>query len=164
MALASQGYELAVTLVGAGVKTSTLRYDLTAADWATATTDAATIIAALNGMTDAVVKKYSLGEKFVEDSLSPPAGVDIADRVILRGYIDGSLEKKCQVMVPGISATSGILVAQTGENKNVVDITDPLVTTYWALFDNTGEATLSDGESAGTLLGGSRRTVASDDP
>lgn len=150
MALTSAGYRLSITLQGASMKTATLQVALRSATFAAATTDAATFIDALNLVTSAVIVRYSLAERFIEDTLVPPATVDLTDVMVLTGLIDGELGKAASVRVPGFSraAQSAQLLSTTGLNASKIDTSIASIQNYWDLFASTGVAFISDGEDA----------------
>lgn len=157
MALSSQGFVLTVTLVDNGGNTSNLTFNLTAATFTDAGTDAATILAALANVTDAVVKAYNVGERFKEDALSlPGTGVQVENTAVLSALITGEVDKWARIVIP--APKPAIFVGLSGAAANQVDPTDTEVQAYVALYDATGEATVSDGEtvqapSASTLKG-----------
>jgi hypothetical protein len=158
MALASDGFELTVVLQGSSKRTATMRFPLDSADFAAATTLASSIMTALLGITNAKIKRYHLAEKFSDNAFTLPLGVQITDQIVLSGDINGEPDKSCQVRIPGISrtaaATAGILLAETGANANIVDLSETLVTNFWAFYQTGGGVTISDGEVANQLLAG----------
>ena len=155
MALVSDGYELSVTLKDNGNNRSDKRYYLTSADFAEATTDAATIIAALNAVTDAHISGYRLAQKFIEDAYSAPGGgVQVENVAEVVGLISGESDKYARFEIPAPEA--GVFVAASGKGSNIVDLGDTALLAYAALFQTGGEATLSDGEVLGALTSGKR--------
>jgi hypothetical protein len=158
MALTSEGFELVVVLQGSSKATSTFRGKLSSADYATAVTDANSVLTALLGMTDAKIKRYTIAERFTEDAFTAPLGVQVTDQIVLSGDIDGEPDKSCQVRIPGVArsaaAVDGRLLAETGANANIVDLSESLVTTFWALYQTGGPLLISDGEKANSLLAG----------
>lgn len=166
MALTSQGFVLTVTLVDNGGNVSNLSYALTSANFTEAGTDSATILAALAGVTDAVVKAYNVGERFKESALTlPGTGIQVENTAVLSALITGEVDKWARIVIP--APKPAIFVGLSGAAANQIDPTDTEVQAYVSLFDATGEATISDGEtvqapSASTLNGkrvhrGSRR-------
>jgi hypothetical protein len=155
MALVSDGYELSVNLKDNGSNVSTKRYYLTSATFAEAVTDTATILAALNAVTDAHISGYRLAEKYIEDAYSAPgSGVNVENIAEVVGLISGESDKYARFEIPAPEA--GIFVAASGKGANTVDIGDANVLAYAALFQTDGECTLSDGEVLGTLTAGKR--------
>lgn len=142
MALASQGFFLTVDLVDQGGNKSTLRYDLVAADFATAETDAATIIAALNAVTTALIYAYRLGEKYVEDTLAFGAGeIENIGLVTAKLVTPG---KTVNVKIPAPEDT--LFVGASGPDYNEMDPNEALTQAYLAIWENPGQAVISDGE------------------
>jgi hypothetical protein len=147
MSLASIGYFANVVVVDSGGNKSTLRYKLTeAAVPADAIADAATIVAALNAVTDGVVLSYTVGEAFEEDSSFFAAeGVQVENVALITAKIDNAELKYTTLKIP--APNIGIFVAATGPNSNVVDAADSTLQTYLACFATSGIATVSDGEA-----------------
>lgn len=165
MALASVGWYLSVVLADNGGNKSTLRYDLTAADAATAATDASTIMTELGPVTDAAIVGYSLGERFEEDTTFYGSG-EIENIASISARIDSADQKWATIKIPAPAA--GIFKAASGPDYNLVDVADADLVAYLNLFATGNEALLSDGEAlvspgtAGNVTGkrihrGSRR-------
>lgn len=166
MALVTAGFRLTVSLADTSGSISTLTYDLTSADFLTATTDAATVLAALNNVTDSVVSSYSIAEVFEESALTLPAGAENAIKASLSLYLDGAGQKRANVKIP--APVDGIFTTATGPGYNIVDGADALVTAYIDLYQVTGGvATISDGEQVrdtDPFAGGKRISRASQNP
>lgn len=156
MALVESGYSLNVSLVDNGANVTVKTFDLDAADMAEATTQTATVLAEIAKVSDAVVKGYSIAQRFVEDALVLPAGgVQIENQASIVASLYGNPSKFVALYIPAPKST--IFVAQSGKAANTVDITDPDVISYAGLFANTGGiAYISDGERIGALIGGKR--------
>lgn len=155
MGLVSNGWWLRCSLVDNGANVTTKRYELTAADAATAATDVAAIIAALNAVTDAVMVSYSYGEEFVEESVSyPAAGIENENKASITCLLDTGGGKKANFKIP--APVIGLFVASTGSSANIVDIEDADLVTYAALFEAGNEAFISDGETLDVMLKGKR--------
>lgn len=144
MALVSDGFSLTVQLKDTGDNSTTRTYELTAATAAAAATDAATIMADLDALTNAVIVGYTIGERFVEDALTLPTSAEVENCAEISAYIVGSPTKTATVNIP--APVPGIFVGTSGKNFNIVDTSDTLVQNFLAHFGNAGEATLSDGE------------------
>jgi hypothetical protein len=148
MSLVSKGYFLTVTLVDAsGENKATLRYPVVAEDFTELQTNAATILAALNPVTDAVIVAYSLGEKFGEDaSFVAAEGVEIENVAVISTRIYSPQEKWATIKIP--APNIGIFEGATGTGRNRVDNQDADLLTYLNLWTvTTGICTLSDGET-----------------
>lgn len=155
-------FELRVELVDNSGKSTTKTYELQSADAATAATDSAAIIAALNAVTEAVIKSYSIAHMFVENALVLPAsGVENENQALLNIRLASDPTKYATHAIP--AADPGIFVAASGAGANVVDTGDAALNTYVALFTSTNEAYISDGELADGALdfSGKRRHVKS---
>src|SRR5688572_26853416 len=129
MALVSSGFVLRVVLIDNGANQVTREYDLVAADMAAAETATTAILAALDAVTDAVIKSYTVGEQYVEDALTLPAsGVQVENiaEVVLQ-IVDDPL-KKAVISIP--APVAGIFVATSGTGANIVDVNDAALITY----------------------------------
>jgi len=140
---------LSATLAGSAGKPVTLNYHMTAADYTTAAADRTIILAALDAVTDGVILKHRLSEVTDVTSTLPETYVDVAIVGTLSGKINGT-NKACVVSFP--APADAMRLELTGDGYNELDISDAAILAYWALFDVTGEATISDGESTGSLL------------
>lgn len=155
MALTSVGFFLSVQLVDGGDNTSVLRYELTAADYATAVTDTAIILAALQAITDAVVRKYSINHVYGEAAFSfPAATVQVENKASITVLLEGNDNKKANIKIP--APVIGLFVDATGGGSNVVDLSDADLVTYFTLFTTGNECLLSDGEVADSMVSGKR--------
>jgi hypothetical protein len=160
MALVSDGFKLNVNLVDKGANITSRQYELLAADAATALTQSTAIIAALNAVTDAVVVGYGFGENFVEDNLVYPLTAEIENQAFFSAKIVGAPNKSATLSVP--APIEAIFTSAFGPGNNIVDMSNALVLTYLQLFDNTGPATISDGEQlVVSSASGKRRHVKS---
>lgn len=144
MPLVTTGFKLSVILVDTGGNTSTKVFDLQAATYAAAVTDAATIIAALNPITTAAIRSYSIAEKFEEDAFTFPTAAEIENQAEIVVRL-ATMNKYATIYVP--SPIASIFVSPNGDGYNIVDGTDALVAAYLALFNAGAEAYLSDGET-----------------
>lgn len=146
MALVSRGYFLSVTVADQGNNKATLRYDLTSADMTEALADSLTVITALNGVTDSVVKGYSVGEKYEEDAfVYPGTGIQIENQALITAKIDVDGDKYTNVRIP--APPDAIFMGASGDLYNQVNPNNAALGTYLGLFvDTTGVAQISDGE------------------
>lgn len=160
MALVSDGYMLTVTLVDSGTNIAVKNYELTAATFAAAQTDAADILTRLNAVTDAFVKGYSISERFIENTPGLPLDAEIEDRASIVLQLGSSPFKKAVHEIP--APVIGLFKAATGVDRNNIDLADVDLLAYLATFISGGEATLSDGEFIeATPISGKRIHVAS---
>lgn len=144
MALVADGFSLNIQFTDTGGNTTTRTYDLTAADAATAATDAAAIRAAVDAITDAVISGYSIAERYVENALVYPANAEVEKIAQFTGKIIGRPNVSAVVTVPAPSPA--IFVSPTGPGYNQVNVGAAAVQTFLQLFDGGGEALVSDGE------------------
>lgn len=115
------------------------------ADFAAFTTASTALITLLEALTDAVVAGYQQEVVYVEDNLVLPAsGVENENQAFFSGKIDGDPTDSATQSIP--AADPDIFIALSGPGANVVDIGDPAVTAWLALFDGTPGWTVSDGE------------------
>lgn len=155
MALVSGGFWLSVTLRDNGGNDTTRTYQLTSADDAASITDSNTIIAALNAVTDAVIVSWFSYERMIEDAFAYPAsGVEIENLALLDFDIVDHPEKSATATIPAPSPA--IFVSTSGAGANIVNTANAAVIAYAALFQTGGEALISDGEVAQTLVAGRR--------
>jgi len=157
MAFVTSGFFLSVTLMDYGENETHKRWKMTAATAATAVTDAATVIAALEAVSDAEVTGYVIEQAYVEDAFALPSTVNPVSVVAsITALIDGAGSKKANVSIP--APNIGIFQSATGDGADVVDGSDASLLAYLALFQDTGELLVSDGETLGDFLKGIRVT------
>lgn len=155
MALVSTGYILTVTVIDNGRNRSTLRYQLRSADFATAVTDSATILAALQDVTQAEITGYQISELFREDAVILPGyGIHVEDKASVTCQLTTGGGKKANFKIP--APVSGIFQATQDQGANIVDVTDSLLVAYGNIFKSTGQAYISDGEDLDLLISGKR--------
>lgn len=160
MALVTAGFELSVTVVDQGNTPSVLTYDLRGADAATAATQTATVLAALDPRTKSAIAGYRLTEVFVEDALTLPTdGANNAEKASVSVLLSGAGKKLANVKIP--APADSLFAAATGRGYNTV--LESAITPYLDLYKVTGGvANLSDGEQASdtnTFDGGSRTST-----
>lgn len=161
MAWVSQGFILDVRQVDAGANENRKTYNLTAATNAEALTESLEILVALEEVSALSSKTYTIREVFVNDAFAlPAAGVQGEAKAVIVGRNSADASKLHRVEISG--PEDDVFLATQGELANVVDLTHQHVKDYWNLFDGTGQATLSDGESVETdgLTKGYRRTAS----
>jgi len=147
-------FYLGVTLVDNGNNQTTKTYDLQGADLTEATANAGTILTALAAVTDATIKGYVIGQRFTNDAFTFPAsGVHIEDLALISLGITNDPTKAATITIPAPKST--LFSATSGEGANNF-LNSGAGQTYWQLFDATGEAYLSDGETAEVFFSGKR--------
>lgn len=153
MALVSTGWVLWVNLLGRSGRPSSKFYNLTSADAAAASTDAAAILAALAAVSGGVVAAYRVYENFEENALSiAAAAVNESEVATMSCFIEDQGDKKADYGIP--MPLDAIRVATVGANRRRINTANAAVLAYHALFQTGGEATISDGETAGGLIDG----------
>lgn len=155
-------FELMVQIADNSGKTTKKTFELQSADAAAAATDAAAILAALNGVTAGVVKSYSINHVFIENALVLPAsGVENENQALLSIRLASDPTKYGGFSIP--AADPAIFVAASGAGANTVNTGNAQVNALVGLFTTGNEAYLSDGEVADSSLdfSGKRRHVAS---
>jgi hypothetical protein len=137
-------FELSVKMVDDYQRNMSKRFELTAADYATAQTDIATIIAALNAVTDAGVVSYILSEKTAVGD-SPTAGANRDEGVTLSVLLQDTEKGSIKIPAPVKTALDA--------NGNL-DITDAAWVAFVNLYGSGNEALLSDGDHVIQFLAG----------
>lgn len=146
MALTDSGFKLSVVLVDNGGNKATKTYDLIATTFTEAQTATTAILAALAGVTDAVVKSYFVGQSFKESALVlPGTGVQVENTAKITALIAGEVDKYATINIP--AAKPAIFTGLSGKAANIVDPANIALGTYLDLAAE-GEAsyTVSDGE------------------
>lgn len=145
------GFFVALSLLDGQGDTSIVRYGLTSADYATAQTDVAAVIAAINLLSDSIVVSYSLQQVYDENAIVPVAGAENAIKALMSFQLENR-PAKANLSVP--SPKASIFQATTGPDAKIVDLTNAGVVAFEALFLTGGNCYLSDGETADDLLKG----------
>jgi hypothetical protein len=160
MALAQVSFRTQVSLMDGGGQITTRSYEMVAALYADAITDAAALVAALDAITDATIVGYQIQTVFADDAISgfPAATVQNENQALLIFQLEGVPLHRASLSIP--APTIGIFAGATGPNSNIVDTTDADVLAFRALFLAANDQFyLSDGEQALLLEGGHRRHV-----
>jgi len=150
------GYFLTMTVQDRNLDTSTLTYELRAADEAAALTAVATIIAAFDAVSQAVVIGYNVQKRFWNDSIGIPTAGEVQVKARVSYQLKDSPEKET-FDIPAPKET--IFYALTGKLNKVLDVADDDVIAYADLFRSAGVAFISDGESLEYLLEGRKVTA-----
>lgn len=161
MAWVAGGFVLNVRLVDSGANEVRKSYKLTSADAAAAATDALAVINALEAVSALGTKTYAINQIFINDAFAlPAAGVQAEAKAVLVMTDSVDPAKTHITEIPG--PETDVFVTTTGTGANIVDVAHADVITYVNLYDATGEATISDGETIATggILRGYRRTAA----
>lgn len=138
---------MTINFVDTGANVTTKRFQMTAADYATAVTDAAAAIAEWESVTDAEIEAYTIQEVFTEDSPVLPAAVEIENQALITVGIVGEPLKSATLTIPAPSV--GIMTSTVGDGYNTVDVSDADFVAWLAMFSTGGLFLISDGEVAG---------------
>jgi hypothetical protein len=155
MALVSSGFNVTITLVDSGGNKSTLKFATNPAvvtDYATATTAATNLLADLQAITGALVGAYSINSTFRENNPILPADEEIEDKASMSFSMDNGKTGNLRVPAP----VPGIFQGTTTELRNQLDISNGLVTAYFANFQAGGEFLVSETNLGIELLRGKR--------
>jgi hypothetical protein len=146
MALAHMVYRTTVTLVDAGGNKSEMKFTMTSATMADALSDAQTIVAALNPLTDAVITGYAVSDVWEDSAVQFAAGgVQVEEIALISARIDTAQEKYAILRIP--APVAGLFQATTGKKSNVVLTTYAALITYLSLCSGaTPVFTVSEGE------------------
>lgn len=149
MALVSDGFYVYVSLVDSGANTSTLSYQLVAADAAAAALAAGTILTNVAAVTNAAIKGYTIVERYIENALAlPGAGVHVEDRASVVVQLASSPLKSSTIVIP--APEIDLFLTTQGDGSNIIDVSanNTDLRAYVAMFNDGGAgiATISDGE------------------
>lgn len=137
---------------------SRLEYSLRAATEPAATAAVATITAAFQAVSDAIVVKRHMSFRTVEDAFAYPVVGEVQTRArIVYQIVDEVTKETFDIPAP----KEAIFRALIGPQNKVVDIADLDVIAYANLFKTTGEAFISDGESLDFLINGRKASTKS---
>lgn len=145
-----------INMVDNGNDPSSKRFELNAADSAAATVVQTALLAAWNNVTDMkVVSYYTYQEEVSDVETLPASGVERENVALLDFDIRDKPNKSASLAIPG--AKPGIFVASSGSGAKIVDNADVAVIALRDLFiSDPPSVFISDGESAGILIGGKR--------
>lgn len=145
------GYFLTMTVQDRNLDTSTLTYELRAADEDEAITETATIISAFDGVSQAVVTGYHIQLRYWNDSIGTPSAGELQIKARVSFQLKDSPEKET-FDIPAPKET--IFYALTGTENKKVNVGSAAVIAYADLFRAAGVAFISDGESLELLIQG----------
>lgn len=161
MALVQQGFYLTIQMRDSGENKTSRTFEMTAADFATAETDAAAVLVQWNALTDAEIIGYTISARYVENAPAlPAAGIQVENTAEVIVNIEGSATKKAAFNIPAPTTAPppGVFLSATGVNSNVVDTAFAALTAFVANFASLGNNRLliSDGEHADGITKGFR--------
>jgi len=133
-----------VNLVDEQGNPAQLRFSLVGADHATALANMQTIIPLIDAVTDALIKSYSVAERYQEDTATVgSAGSEvenIAEVSVKLEQAAGEIERFHTYKIP--AASIGVFQDTTGSLKGQVDLADADVLALFDVFtDKTGYGT-----------------------
>lgn len=161
MAIQALGLFLSVTVIDNSNVKSVLKYKFATSTYATALTDAGTVIAALEAFTNLQVKGYAVETRFYDDAFTAGAG-NAKVKGVVSGVISGNPTKSADYTVP--DPVDAVLGTPGTRGYNVIDTANSIVSDYSALFQSGGKVKISDGEVLGNVTGGKRVTRGSTNP
>lgn len=146
MAWVDQKFSLSVTIMDSGRNISKLSYELTAADNATALTDALVIIGYLEAVCAGATLSYAISQLFTNDTVVVPADsrVQVETKALIIAQDSVNAVKKHTIRIP--APEIDVFLTETGDGQNIVDLEHTDVQDYVNLFSTAGEAYISDGE------------------
>lgn len=161
MALVDQGFFVTFSFVDNGANVVTRRYKSRKGAYADVVTDVLAAIPILQAVTNSVISGYTISGTAAEDALAyPAAGVENENQALINTQLVGGT-KKATLNIP--APDIAIFQSTTGPGANIVNITNPALVSFFAMFANTGSLTppddsffISDGEIADILLKGKR--------
>lgn len=163
MALVKQGWFLDVQLIDKGGNTTTRRYqfriDDVADDISGLVTAQNTMLVALQGASQLVVKQYSLNRFSINDALVLPSGdgAEAEKHALITAPIHGLPNKSATIDIP--APENAMFIDTSGPGWNIIDPTNALLVAYLDQFTNpTGNFYLSDGEQIDQVNVRGRRT------
>jgi len=152
---AATPFFMTVLLVDNGNNKTLKTYDLQGADLAAATANAGIVLTALAAVSDAAIKGYNIGSRFVNDAfVFPASGVHIEDVALLTLSLTGDPTKYATTAIPAPKST--MFQGTSGAAANNVKADKAEIIAYWELFKSASEAYLSDGETAAIYVAGKR--------
>lgn len=164
MALVKQAWTVEITLVDKGANETSRSYPLVATDDAGDVSDlitevTGTIIPALQAVTLAVIKKWTLKLLYLDTALSLPtdSGAEIEAHALITVPIYGKPNKSAVVDIPAPEVL--VFLDTSGPGYNIVNTAGDEVRAYKGLFTQAGNvAYISDGEQLANVDGKGRRT------
>lgn len=138
------GFWLSVTLVDNGDDKAIKDYELTSADYATALTDTAAVLAAIALTSGSTISGYNLSLRMTEDSfVYPVSGIENQNKARVVVQLTTGTEK-ATIDIP--AALPSLFQAVAGSDANLVDLSSAGWLAYSALFSTGNECFISDGE------------------
>lgn len=145
-----------VNMVDNGNDATSKKFELNAADSEAATTIQTALLAAWSNVTDLkVVSYYTFQEEVSDVETLPASGIERENVAILDFEIRDKPNKSATFAIPG--PKPGIFIAASGGGAKQIDTADAAIIAMRDLFISEPPSLfISDGESAGILVGGRR--------
>jgi len=146
LAFTAQNFEVEVSFQDNGAEIVSRRYGVVSGTtYADLLTALPATVATIAAMSDCLLRSYAVRSIWTNDTITLPAsGVQNEDQALITAKINGDPLKSAILSIPG--AKPGIFVGTSGENANIVDMTDSAVEAFIGLFLSGGLLTVSDGE------------------
>lgn len=158
MAMVAQRFGMTISFVDNGGNQVTREYMMSSsvATYTDAAAAAAAMYPLVNTITAATIPQYRVFQVFEDNAFVLPAdmGVQVENQASMTFLLAGIGSKKGNLNIP--APTSGIFVATSGPNANIVDIADAGVEAWADMFLAAGDFRLSDNEASSRLLQGRR--------
>lgn len=149
------GFYATLSMTDTQGQSSTLRYAMNAIDFATAQADLPFIIAGVTGVSQSVCTMAQISYVEEEDNFVHPVNADNSQRARITFQLAGK-SQKATLDIP--APENGIFQTPSGEGNLSVDILDPEVVAFGALFQSGGKCFISDGDLSQFIIRG-KRTV-----
>jgi len=154
MAIVADHFEVTVKLVDEGTNFSTLTFECQDTVYADVVTAKTALLAALANVTGCIVRRVSINEIWKNDAPSYPSGVETANKLSMTVGLDGGIDKKGNLKLPG--PLDALFGASGTAGFNVLDTSNAAILTYTAMFESGNEFYLSDGDTLESLISGKR--------
>lgn len=159
MALVIWRFQLTIWFADTQDDQVTRTWEMQATDYATALTDAATVISRVEAVSDAEIAGFNVSGKYYEDDYTNPGnGVQNENQAVLLLLPTNESNPYPTVSIPAIN--DSVMKGASGPDNNIVDITNTDVLAFVGLFITDAELYLSDGETVQGLVSGERVHVA----
>jgi hypothetical protein len=146
MSLVLSGRFLTIAVKDAAGDETTRTYQLSSATDAAADTDAATVLAAFDAISDAKISGYNITKRYVENAFTLPSDAEVENMLQVTMPISGKPNKSGVVTIP--APVIGVFVSSTGEGRNQPDFLDTALLAFLNLFTSPATIYVSDGEQS----------------
>jgi hypothetical protein len=155
MAMTFWHFMLTVWFADVSGKQTPYTWEMQATDYTTALIDAATVLSALDAISDAEIAGFGVHGRYYEDAFTlPGSGVYNANTAAL--LLHPATEESTRPVVSIPAPKDAIFMGPTGSQNNIVDILNEDVLAFVALFIENAELYVSDGEVVDGIISGER--------